>query len=180
MQENNILDDLDIHNDKIELTGTNTQLWRGLLLGIIIQFLTWVTLFKVMDSQIDLGKKAIFSIDSIGYEFNIMVIFIFLTLLIGSGSLLFFTNSKNQAYKKIIPTALFFSICSFTEVSIWRGFVNGEAWYELLVNFPIVSVMMILLQFVLLGGLLMLLKKKWMPLAILLIALVFLSVGFIR
>ena len=180
MQENNILDDIDIHNEKPKPTGTNNQLWRGITLGIIAQFLTWIALFKGMDFQRALGEKVVFSIDSIGYRFNMMVIFIFLSLLIGSVSFLFLTNGKNQTYKKIIPLALFFSICSFTEVSIWRGFTDNQAWYELLANFPIVTVMMIFLQFVLLVGLLMLLKKKWMPVAILLIALVFLSVGFIR
>lgn len=177
MQENDILDDLDIQNETIS-TGTPTQLWRGFILGVIIQFITWATLFKVMDIQN--WDKSIYEIDWIGYRLSIMVMLLFVTITIGSGSFMFFANGKHQAFHKIIPLSLLFSICSFVGVSIWRGFTDGETWYWLLVHFPYVSIAMMFLQFVMTCGLLMLVKKKWRPVGLLLLVLVFLGLGFIR
>ena len=182
MKENNILDDLDIHDGKAELTGTNTQLFRGLFFAIPIQFMLWVALLKgvnFLNENMDFESRGIYRIESIGYGFNILSVLVFGTFLIGSGSFIFFANIKNQAYKKIIPLGLFFSFCYVLALSTWRGIQENEAWYQLLIDFYGGTLMVISFQFTLIASLVLLVKKKWLPIAILMLIGVFLLVGFI-
>lgn len=181
MKGNNILDDLDIHEE--EFTGTDIQLLRGLFLAIPFQFLLWFLLFKFVDLEFDLPTiidAPFLDFPFFNYRLDVFSIFLFILTFLGVGSFILLSNGKNQKLKRIIPLGFIFCLGSIIGLSIVRGIEEREVWYDLFVRFYGVSSMIVIFQFMLFLSVLFLLKKKSKFLAVLVFIGMLLAMGFVN
>lgn len=180
MQRNeDILDDIDMEVPPTN-TGTNRQLFRGFITGAIIQFFLWILFSEGLENIPFWMDKPIFEVESIGYKLNTIIPLVYSSMVFGALSFLILGNSKNQPYSKLLSIGFLFSNLAVFEIFIWRSISEWTPFTQAISDaFPMIFGV-IFFYFVMLIGIILILKRKLWHIGFLFVTSGFILMGFIE
>lgn len=166
----NILDDIELEENESKLDGTNQQLIRGLVLGLIVQTLLWSLTDKIGDSSY--SENPVFEIKAINYKLTIIICMVSVSVTLGGLSFCFFSNASKQYYKKIMGTGLLFSILSIASL---LGYMALKGDLDMTVEdvFQLILLAFVGMSFIATIGWILVFRTRFLYLGILLLIIPF-------